>query len=190
MYRVQSFFTGSPVADGANALYFDAAEGTPGQAQSAAVFFWTGVKGLMSQFQHVIVDGTVDLVDEATGTLIDSTTGASENLVGIQTAAGLPPATQALMRLNTSAVVAGRRLKGRFFIPGLTEDSNGADGQIIAIHTAALEDLGEALITGADHQLVVWHRPVDGAGGSKAPVESVNVPGQWGVLRKRRPDFS
>lgn len=190
LYRVQTFFTGSPVSDGLNSLFFDAAEGTPGQANAAANAFWESARGLMYTAQTATVSGTVDLINEATGVLVDSTGGPDTAHVGANAASPLPPYTQMLCRLITGTIVNGRRLQGRFFIPGLTEDHNVTPGVPSSASHDAIEDALELLATGADHQLVVWHRPVDGAGGSKAAVTGTNVAGQWGVLRKRRPDIS
>lgn len=97
----------------------------------------------------------------------------------------LPDATQALIRWGTTTVIDGRRLQGRTFLPGLTEDASEG-GNLMAV-TAS--DIQEAMQTFVDVETIsfrIWHRPVNGAGGAVAPVRTATVWQEFAVQRGRR----
>lgn len=189
MYRVRTIFTGTPVGDGLGTVHFDASAGTPGGAVTAWATFLGNLSANFYQFQDVTVSGEVDLINEVTGALVDSTVGPDFPVATNNTGNALPPATQGFIRMGTGVVVNGRRLRGRFFVPGLCEDINVAGGGIDAAFIDGVNDALEILVASPTASLCVWHRPVDGAGGSKADVTTAQFAPYWAVLKKRRPGF-
>nr|CRY93620.1 hypothetical protein [uncultured prokaryote] len=188
MYRVVTVFTGTPVSDGISTVHYDAAESTPGEAvahQAALLGTWSP---FVASAQNWTVSGTVDLIDETTGVLIDSTSGPDFPVDTTASDAPLPPTNQLLIRLGTGTVVGGRRLKGRMFLPGFTELANVSGGTVDpALISGSTSDLGD-FVSGGDARPCVWHRPNDDGPGSKAQITSASIWTQWAVLRQRRPD--
>lgn len=102
------------------------------------------------------LDQTVDVLDEATGALTGSFTVAAFGGAGTATGDLLPLTTQGVLRINTSTILNGRRLRGKIFVPGYTEARNVAgapDSVMIAnTNTAAAQLLAGA----ADPSLAVF----------------------------------
>lgn len=96
-------------------------------------------------------------------------------------------ASQILMRWNTGEIVNGRRLVGRTFIPGLPVASL-TGGNLNGASAADFATKGQGLITSLAGQapLVVWHRPVNGAGGVAWAADTATVWSEMAVLRRRR----
>lgn len=143
-------------------------------------------------------DAEVPTFSEATGkiTKVDAVTPVSG--VGGLAAEALPYATQLLTRLITSQFVNGRRVRGRIFIPGLSETDNTAGLPAATLRTTATT-AATGLITQSTGTLAVWSRPysaLDDDGqpipgktprvGSQHAVTSVSTWTQWSVLRSRR----
>lgn len=87
----------------------------------------------------------------------------------------------------TSAIVAGRRLRGRTYVVPLT--SFQADGTLGTLGIDSLEDGATdylAAMAPLTAEPVVWHRPVSGAGGSTSVITAFSVPDKSALLRSRR----
>ena len=85
------------------------------------------------------------------------------------------------MHLNTAAIISGRRLSGRLFIPAVTEAGND-DGTPNTSIIEALQTAGNNLITATDSLWGVYSRRHHTTGG----VSSVTPWHEWGVMRSRR----
>lgn len=130
------------------------------------------------------VDPTCVAMDESSGAIIGAfgisgTTGAG-NVVG----ESIPFACQALAQLRTNVYVNGREIRGRLFIPGLTE-SQVTNGVVSSAALSGLNAAFGALVADADADYVVWSR----RNGQDSPVTAVTVWEQLAVLRSRRPGF-
>lgn len=193
MYRLRTIFSGTPVSDGLSTVHYDAAASTPGAAVSHLGAMLDGLQNYIQASQNWTVSGTVDLIDEVTGDLIDSTAGTDYPVLTIATDAPLPPANQLMLRLGTATVVDGRRLKGRIFLPGLTEAASSGAGVVDPAVVGAVSGELATWVSGVGAQPVVWHRPKaatetePASPGSKAPITTATVWTQWAVLRQRRP---
>lgn len=124
------------------------------------------------------------VIDPATGQITDFVNGPGL-LNGVGETSGQPvsDATQVLQRWRTADVKNGRRVQGRTFLPGLPSVSltgGNLNPGALAVFQDAAEDL---VLTG---NLVVWSRPVDGAGGSEHEVISTSTWDELAVLRQRR----
>lgn len=124
-------------------------------------------------------------VDTATGALVASW-GDSTSYTAPGSIAGSPvaDATQGLIRWNTGRVVAGRFLRGRTYIPGISSASI-ANGNLLSTTQTAFATAGAALVT-AGVQLAVWHRPKAGSGGEAWAVQTASAWQEFAVLRRRR----
>lgn len=180
VWRVRTEFVGVQGAPWLSTMLF----GTVNSAQqsvNAVGAFWSAVDAAIAT---AVTWRTLPDVDE-----ID----VDGNLIGVesttvQTAGGalagdrLPHATQALITWRTGAIIGGRELKGRTFIPGIGESHNSADGTLSSGLISILQAAGDALIADVNSAFTIWsptHAQV-----RLATVASVRD--QWAVLRSRR----
>jgi hypothetical protein len=136
----------------------------------------------------------VDEVDEVTGAIVNQVAAAAPAAVsGALAATNLPLQTMGLLQFQTATFIAGRRLRGRLYIPGLTVNSVGAGSNPTAATITALAAfntaLGATVVTATNQR--VWHRPkrVGGgapSGGLSAVVATRSVSPSYAVMRSRR----
>ncbi|HKZ21558.1 MAG TPA: hypothetical protein VJQ57_15815 [Acidimicrobiia bacterium] len=175
----------------------------PGTDPSVSVLHWDGeladleaVKTAIRNFFAAIVTaipnevtitfpGEVIERDPATGTLVDVHSGASPaSVTGTNTGTWIGGAG-AVVRWETGAILAGRRLRGRTFIVPLGASFFENNGTLLA---AALTLLGNAAstlisdIAGTGSQLRVW----SATHGETRTVTSATVPDRSAILRTRR----
>lgn len=145
---------------------------------------WTGIKVNFVQQASWRFDGEVVLLDTATGVLQSAATIPS---VAAQsgTAQGdvVANSAQVLIRWASHAVVNGRRMAGRSFLPGLAVGAT-LDGEITPALVGGMA--GALRAAGVPATLAVWHRPQNGAGGSLHAVNDCTVWNELAVLRRRR----
>lgn len=91
----------------------------------------------------------------------------------------------AVVNLSTGGIVAGRKVRGRFFLCPQAGGQFQTDGSLTtaaqAFYTSHVQDLKNAL--GADW--LIWSRPRPALAGSAHAVTSFNVPDRPSVLRSR-----
>ena len=169
---------------GMSIMYF-ADEGGVAAQRAALADFWSALAGILDQQTSWRIQTTGRILDEASGTLTglwsDPTNRAGN---GNQTGEPVSNSTQALIRWVTDDVVNGRRIRGRTFIPGLTNKAITA-GEVSASALNAMETAAAAYADASG--LVIWHRPDDsGSGGSVHSVTASSVWNEFAVLRGRR----
>lgn len=109
----------------------------------------------------------------------------------------LPRHTQGLIQWTTAGLVHNRRVKGRTFIPGVTENQNGADGRPLPAFDTPVETALATFLSTMSGRLRVWSRPFVQTDpekeeknptrpGSAHAVTTGNVAPYWAVLRSRR----
>jgi hypothetical protein len=146
--------------------------------------------GFVHSSANYLPDLQVAELDAGSGTLVNLWAGATPTgITWLGTADALPPATQGLLRLSTSAFVAGRRVQGRINMPFPREDGNDPGAVPSSAYRAALVAAGNALSTTITTVVTpaVWHRPKAGVGGVGCAVTSVSAATTWASLRSRRP---
>jgi hypothetical protein len=155
--------------------------------QMAAVdAFWTAIASLIAEeFDYAIRTEGRELND-STGVLEDfyAATGGPYTGGGSSAAQQVPDASQGLVRWLTSNVIAGRRLQGRTFIPGLTQ-TNISEGNLGTAAQGTITTAAQALVD-SEAGLMIWHRPQGGTGGTTAFVTTASVWNELAVLRRRR----
>jgi hypothetical protein len=178
--RVTTVFSGVPGSPYYSNHYFSDA-GAAGDLVTDVGGFWDLCAVHIANNLVWTVQGDVATIDIATGqiTAMESVTGS--NGAGEHSAQMLPPAAQGLVQWQTAQYNAGRRLRGRTFVPGLTV-SDSADGEVHATTQAALLAAGTALIDSIDSELVVFSR----TGQQAAVVTDCTVWNQFAQLRSRR----
>jgi hypothetical protein len=181
LYRIRTVMTGVAGSPYLNTLFFQEATGTAQQAVTAVATFWGAVDAQMHQDVIWDIEQDVEVIDDTTGQIqsVVTTTGGSGN--GALTDDLLPPATQALIRWRTGVFVGGREIRGKTYIPALTEVSSVA-GQVASSAQTAFQNAANTLVGTANANLAVWSRK----NGVSEDVTSGSVWNQFAVLRSRR----
>lgn len=183
MLRVRTVFTGKPGTPYLNTTYWVGADTALGaqKAVDAMRDFWTSNNGVMQAGLAWTVQADVAVINPIGGVLTGVFSVTARSGVGANNAEPLPPANQILVRLTTSAIVAGRVLKGHFNIPSPCEDSNTTGTVNAATQTLINPSLATLnAVTAPD--LAVWSR----TGNLAASVDSVTLATVFAVLRSRR----
>lgn len=136
LYRVTTVFTGPQGMPGTHTIHGQASIQSANDFITLVGEFWgrlmggfgSGSSGLATGLTSTTL-GTCDVIDSSTGQ-ITGTDGDGSDIVhtGNGTAEPLPHFVQGLAQVQTVLFINGRRLRGRFFIPGITEQqsTNGA----------------------------------------------------------------
>lgn len=181
MYRVRTVFNGVQGSPWLSTMFFASETFTAADAVTAVGQFWTSIQTLQGNDITWATEGDVETVDAATGqtTAVESTTpqtgagSAATPLISI--------ASQGLVRWRSGFYIAGREVRGRTFIPGLTSTAVD-DGSVAAGTRTDIQTAADALIADANSSLVVWSR----AHGQQPNAESASVWANFAVLRSRR----
>lgn len=189
MYRIQTLLRQTSGNDLLSTMYFDTTDYDAATAVSTVNGLWVALSELTSTDLSWQVLANPEIILASTGGLVSVATAAGST-VGAGTGEGnpLPFATQGLLKWQTAGIVNNRIVRGRTFIPALTEDANTSGvptGTTVTILATAASDFLEA----ADGHFGIWSRPITGAGaraGSYHPVTASSAWPQFAVLRSRR----
>jgi hypothetical protein len=145
-------------------------------------------KALFSVYTSFVADTFVDTIDPATGSITDSNPTAAWTVTGTTTGHTGPAVLAICVTWKTTAVIAGRRVRGRTFLSPLTNAVADIDGTPSAPYMTAANDLGDAWTDNGltNTYAVVWHRPVGGAGGTAEDITAHSIRDKFAVLRSRR----
>lgn len=135
--------------------------------------------------------------DETTGNVTSAGTDVTSTINFGNTQDQLPHSTQALIQWTTGGLVHNRRVKGRTFIPGVTEQANSATGIPLPLIDTPLETAVATFLSTMSGRLRIWSRPfvqLDPAKAASNPsrpgsahaVTSGAVAPYWAILRSRR----
>lgn len=123
-------------------------------------------------------------VDDVTGILTGSYSVAAQAVVNGTGEGQHVAGSGSVCRWITNEIVNGRRVYGHSYIVPLTRGNFGTNGQLTSGYISAAEAACGALA--ASQPMVVWHRPVNEAGGSSHTIENGAVPAKPAQLRSRR----
>lgn len=175
-------WSGFPGGPGYSIFY---ATANAGMAANLRAFF-DNIKAYIPSSVTIDPPESGDVIDEATGTLQGTWVGgALSNVVGASNdvyAGGVG----ASITWETSGVVNGRRVRGRTFLVPLASNAYQLDGSLAPLAYTALQGAANSLLTAAAGDLLVWHRPIGGAGGSVHPITGFRLADRVSVLRSRR----
>lgn len=188
--RVTSVWTGFAGAPGYTNFYFMGDAETGGiQANFSVRMFWQEIRDRIPAGVTIATEAEHANIDESTGTITSYYTPEHEGAMSVagSAAGGYSAPSGAVVGWNTDTVRAGRRVRGRTFIVPLGGNAYQSDGTLNPGVQTAIQDAANDLIASTlGNELVVWARPVNGAGGVAAPVVSARVPDMGAVLRSRR----
>ena len=184
LLRVDTTFSGGDGLPGYNSLYFGGS--TSGQAvvaEQAAWNAWAAAASAIHTSVTITTSSEVFVVDPLTGQITGSFAATGHSGAGTAAGERLPQATQGLVQATTNLFLAGRRLRGRIFVPAPVDAANN-DGapdisyrnDVDAAFTQLMSDAGGA------GGWVIYSR----THGQAANVSQVNVWQEWAVQRSRR----
>jgi hypothetical protein len=171
MLRVRTVFTVPPGTPWLSTMYFNGASQALADAAVVDVgTFWGSVDALMNTAVSWATDADVAQLDEETGDL--ETSYATTPQTGSGASAGdlLPLVAQALVRWRTAGVVNGRHVRGRSFVPGVTE-AFASGGRPIAGALTTMTTAAGILVSSANSELAIWSRPFDGDPTADPPID-------------------
>lgn len=182
MYRVRTVFTGTPGAPYLSTMYFAESGGTAQQAATAVGTFWGAVDSNLTNSINWATEADVALVNAATGAVTAAVATVPVTGTGALADAQLPRASQGLVRWLTGIYVGGRQIRGRTFIPGVTEGGNTTDGLITPALQGVIDAAAATLIASANADLEVWSRAL-----GQSNVATVGTTwSEFAILRSRR----
>jgi len=184
LYKVSSTITNFTGAPYYSQLFFSKLPGIEPDSATAHVYtFWNSYKAYMGEQCNVIVDPLVYVIDLDTGNTVDAiSTDPQSDVSGTDEGDALPTFTQGLARFNTGVWYAGRQLKGRMFLPGITESNNNS-GVPAGGYVTAVSEYIETLATPTLSVIpVVYSRTHHVA----APMQGGTLWSKWATLRSRR----
>jgi hypothetical protein len=173
---------GFPGAPGYSVFYAD-----PGNDVLADIWaFFDNWRTALPADVHITMPTEGLTYDEVTGTVTGTWTRAALGTVNGGDSGVYPAPTGACVTWRTGEVANGRLVRGRTFLVPLGGSSYQNDGSIGTEILAAIRNAANSLVSNAGGHLLVWHRPVGGAGGSKHPVVAATVADRAAVLKSRR----
>lgn len=156
--RVQTIGTGVAGAPFYTNLYFEGGIWSPTAMRDRVADAWDQLTNYLNNGATFTVQGLIPEYDVATGQTVGQEVVANALPVsGASTEPGMAYHTQGLVQWRTGVFVLGRELRGRSYIPALTEAAN-SDGAPVGGFTSALNDFVDALTTSAQPQISVYSR--------------------------------
>lgn len=180
--RVQMVVTGVAGSPYYINHYFNVTDGSSQDCYDAVDQYHTDASNTFVPQGSVWSSGTeVQHIDTLTGDLVTVDVVSPKTRSGTATNPLLPPATQALVKWRTGAIVAGKRIAGRTFIPLRYESDNTATGVLEPVLITALNARNNTYLSGPTTP-VVWSKK----NGEAYPITAADVNSAWSILRSRR----
>lgn len=132
------------------------------------------------------------IIDPVTGDILDTLSAATPAAAVVGAGATqFSSLSGACVIWKTSTVINSRQLRGKTFLVPLASGVYDVGGGIVANRLSDMRSAAIALATPgafpAIEQLVAWHRPVGGTGGSAATTNTASVANRAAFLTSRRP---
>lgn len=182
MYRYRVTHTGIAGTPYLSTFYFRLS-GTNSAAAAAAVeTFFTSTA--TRRYDELVSQGdnVMDILSPITGTLVGYAAVDTWQVSASGGGAMGPYANQGLLRLSTNAVVGGRRVEGKMFLPAVRQGDISNDGLPVTAYRTDYDDASSVLVANPDVDWVVWSRK----NGTQESVESATTWQNFAVLRSRR----
>lgn len=185
MLRVRVGYSGIGGTPYLTTYYFGGTGSTIATAAGSAVAaLHTALKASQDSGITYRLDPQVVEMDESTGAATASYSITAATAAGALSVESLPFAVQGLMQLRTGDYAGGREVRGRHFVPGLTENANN-DGAVVSTTVTTLNAAYAGLIGDGATDWVIWSRK----NGSVHSITTAAAWEQFATLRTRRPGF-
>jgi hypothetical protein len=182
MMRYRTVFSGPQGSPWVSTMYSSGISQAEADAFVAAVgAFWGAVDALMNTGVTWATEAEVEIVDPITGDITGTLVTTPQTGAGATVTELLPRIAQAVVRWRTGIFVAGREVRGRTFIPGLTELAN-TTGQLTPATQTTIQTAADTLNGVVGPTLNIWSR----THGVTHPVATASVWSQFSYLGSRR----
>lgn len=153
---------------------------------SDCVTFFNAIKAQFPTALSWTIPSSGDEIDDATGQLTGTWLGSGGGTV-VGTGGNLAYAAGVGARVvwRTTSIVNGRRLNGSTFLAPILGSKFDTSGTIDNTTLGVLQTAASAFAASGVAK-EIWHRPVNGAGGTSAPINTADVPDRVTSLRSRR----
>jgi hypothetical protein len=178
-------YTGSP---GYTTLHASVTDDTSAAAFMTWLKGWAdaGLRAWVPNSVTITVLGEVKILNSATGVMEDSYGTTPASYVGSASGGlGAGPAGGCITWKTNTLNALGHKIRGRTFAVPLAAMYFDTDGTLTSAGLTTLGNAANARVTESPFP-IVWHRPVDGAGGIIAPIASYSITDKAAVLRSRR----
>lgn len=180
-YRARVVTVGVQGSPYLTTLNFLESSSSPAGVSTAVGGFFDALSIVMHQDAIWDFDGVLDVVESTTGELQGVVNAPADSGTGTLAGDILPPATQGLIQWRTGFYVAGREIRGKTFVPAMTEAA-ATLGQMGSTTQSQLNNAAAALQSTPSANLAIWSRTHNAI----APVSASSVWNQFAVLRSRR----
>lgn len=181
--RVRSVLTGVGGAPRYSNLYFQGPDIPDSDYQDAVVAMWNAVLLRVYHGITITVEGTVTVLDSATGNVLAVGGFANQTLTTTGSGDALPLATCGLARFHTGVFLGSREVRGRMFLPYPPAGDSAAampDSSYIADWNGAFVTMNAE--ENANGAWCVWSRK----NGQNELVSEHDIWDNWAVLRSQR----
>jgi hypothetical protein len=159
-------------------------DSTAAQAAVTAIgAFWNSVDAVRSSGSVWTTDPVVTVFDDSNGQTTGTHTTTPVTGTGDVGGDPMPLQDQLVVHLRTGTYVAGREIRGRIFIPALTENANTTGGVPLAATITTVLNAATTLNAVSSPCAIGVYSPTHNSG---FLVQAVTVPTKWFVLRSRR----
>lgn len=148
--------------------------------------FMDGFKNALPSGVTITIPTEGDVVNEVNGQITGTWTNGTPKTVLGTNSANYSAVSGVAINWQTADVVNGRRVRGRTFMVPLSQAAYGPDGQVLSTYRTEVQNLADLLISSSTGFFGIWHRPVNGAGGSFHDITAARVKTGPAVLRSRR----
>jgi hypothetical protein len=179
--RVRTVFTGVAGTPWYSNIYFDADAAVGPDYIPFVADFWNAMDPYIMAVVQWAVEPEVAIVDDNTGEIVDVGTGAGVTGAGAATGEALPWACQGLINWHTGEYIGGRQLRGKTYVPGISQVAND-NGVLLAGAVTTFLAAAAELISDGNGALRVFS-PTHL---TSEPVIRATVPRKIAVLRSRR----
>jgi hypothetical protein len=195
MHKVVATWSGFPGAPGVSNFYFGTGTSDSvsdvGVTQGRVRSFFAAFTLCLPTPISITVQPDSPVIDPVTGHMTGVLTAATPQTVVVGAGGSNYSAISgACVIWKSSIFMAGRNLRGKTFLVPLSTAAYDTDGTILASRLAELRTAAAALgavgAFPANQVLMVWHRPVSGAGGASAISSTGSVNDRVAFLKSRR----
>lgn len=182
--KVPVFWSGVPVVGGGvSTFYFNGSH--VGFLADLSAFF-TSVGAYIAGGVTFSFPNSGDLIDDATGNLVGTWSEPPEASVASSGIGQFANGVGCRIVWPTSGTTNNRRVKGSTFLVPLTVGCYTGSGHLDDTIRGNMQTAAAALLGASTPEMVIWTRPVGGAGGASHTVVGALVPDQVSWLRSRR----
>lgn len=182
--KVPVIWSGVPVVGGGVSTFYFNGVHTGFLADLSA--FFTSVGAYIAGGVTFSFPSSGDLIDDVTGALTGTWTEPSQPSVASSGIGQFANGVGTRVVWPTSGVTNNRRVKGSTFLVPLTVGVYTGSGHLDDTIRGNIDTAATALFSASAGEMVIWTRPVAGAGGQSSTVIGADVPDQVSWLRSRR----